>query len=354
MKRKNNLFLKVIDFENILLAYKKSLKGSGYNKETEKFYFNSEKELIRLIKEIKEGTYYPEKYRYFKIYDPKERIISVAKFRDRVVHHAIVNILEPIFEKVFIFNSYATRKDKGTHKAIEKAQNYLRKTNYYLKADIRKYFDSIEHNILINLIEKKIKDKKLMELIKRIVKNSDISRGEDINKGLPCGIKLFHNFNFSSGKIIPQGLPIGNLTSQFFANIYLNGFDHFVKEYLRERYYIRYMDDFVIFSDNKERLKELRGIIKEYLIKELNLELKEKATYINKKMNGLSFLGVRIFPKLIRIKNENIKRIRKRIDKREKEYFTGKIDEKRYIQSLMSFFGYMNNFNTYELRRSIL
>jgi len=332
LKRINNIFNKVISFENLMIAYKKSMKGSSGKTEACKFFFNSENEILKLHSELKAGKYIPEKYRYFIIKEPKERVISVASFRDRVVHHAIINVLEPIFEKVFISHSYATRKNKGTHKAIKTAQKYLRNNFYYLKTDISKYFESINHTRLLELIKKKIKDKKLFDLIVKIILNSDISRRID------------------SGK----GLPIGNLTSQFFANIYLNGFDHYVKEKLGAKYYLRYMDDFVIFSDDKDQLKKLIKKIKFYLKTELNLKLKEKATFLNTQQNGLTFLGVRIFSNLIRIKNKNLKRLKKKLKKREYELRNNLINSKEYLQSVMSIIGYMESFNTFRLRKKIL
>ena len=331
MIRYNNLFEKVFAFENLYYAFKKSLKGSGNTLDSSKFNYNYEKELLKLKSEIQSGIYKPQKYRYFIITDPKERTISVADFRDRVVHHAIINIIEPIFEKSFIFHSYATRKNKGTHRAINTAQKYLKNNYYYFKTDVSKYFDSIDHNILIDLIKRKIKDKRLIDLISIIIKNNDISKGINIKKGL----------------------PIGNLTSQFFANIYLNGFDHFIKHKLKVKNYIRYMDDFVIFSNEKHSLKLIREEITDYLNIELKLSLKEKATFINTRQNGLPFLGVRIFPELIRIKKENVKRLKKRIKKRENELLTGKISPKKYTDSVISIVGYLKNYYTYKLMKSL-
>ena len=220
--------------------------------------------MIELQNELIEATYQPNPYRYFKIYDPKERTISVADFRDRVVHHALINVLEPIYERVFIHDSYATRKNKGTHLAVERAQNFLLFNSWFFKSDIDKYFDSINHQTLLKLLQRKIKDEPLLEIITRIVYNSNDSK---------------------------VGLPIGNLTSQFFANVYLNHFDQFVKRQLKAKYYIRYMDDFVVFHPDKNQLKTWRIPIRAFLIDELGLQLKAKATFLNSRQNGLTFLG---------------------------------------------------------------
>ena len=193
--------------------------------------------MLELQQELINGRYKPSAYRYFKIFDPKERIISVASFKDRVVHHALINILEPIYERCFIYDSYATRKEKGTHLAINRAQTFLKEDPWFLKTDIDKYFDSINQGILMALLNRKIKDHRLLEVAQAIIENGGVN-----------GV----------------GLPIGNLTSQFFANVYLNPFDHFVKQQLGVKY-VRYMDDFVLFSKNKEELKSHKKAIKDYL-----------------------------------------------------------------------------------------
>lgn len=327
MKRVNNLFETFISFENILLAYRKALKGTNKNRETLSFYFNYENEIINLIDELKTGSYSPSPYRKFLIKKPKERIISVAPFKDRVVHHALVNVMEPIFEKRFYYHSYACRKEKGVHKAVKQAQFYLKTNKWYLKSDIGKYFASVDHTILFDVIQSKVKDKKLLDLINRIIVNGD---------------------NFG------KGLPIGNLTSQFFANAYLDILDHFIKEELQIKAYIRYMDDFVLFDNEKERLKSAKQQIIDFIGIRLSLILKEKLTFINQRLNGLSFLGRRIFPATIRIKRENLKRCLKKLKIREKEYEENKINDIQYTQSVNSLIGYIASGNTYRLRQNII
>ena len=328
MRRVNNIFEEIVSFSNLFNAFKKALKGAGKNKEAERFYFNLENELIKLQKELINGNYAPGEYRLFNIYEPKERIIAAAPFRDRVVHHALINVLEPIFEKVFIYDSYATRKGKGTHKAVLRAQHFLNKSKWFLKTDVKKYFESINKNLLINIIERKIKDPQLMDLIKKIIFNDSYSQNA-------------------------TGLPIGNLTSQFFANVYLDRLDHYLKDFLGVKYYVRYMDDLVVFNNDKNELKYILKLIKKFLTEELNLEIKEKATFINKRDNGLSFLGTRIFKKTIRIKRENLKRSFSRIKRREWEYKNGKISDAQLYQSVQSIFAHISFYNTFSLRRSL-
>jgi len=326
MKRYGHLFEDVISFDNLLSAFTKAFQGVGKKYYSLKYWADLENNLLTLQNQLNTGVYQPKDYRYFKIYQPKERIIAVSDFEDRVVHNAIVNILEPIYEKVFIYHSYATRKNKGTHKAVEKVQQYLKYNYWYFKTDIKKYFNSIDHEILFQLLQRKIKDKKLLGLIKKIIKNG----GED-------------------GK----GLPIGNLTSQFFANVYLNYFDHYLKDKLQVKYYVRYMDDFAILNGNKEYLKKLRLKIEEFLQKNLKLKLKTKATFINTQTNGLPFLGTRIFPNTIRIKKENLQRSLNKINLREKQYRKSKITEEKLQQSVNSIIAYLSYYDTYKLREDI-
>lgn len=325
MQRIGGLKEKFLSFENLYTAYKKAyLVTKNYS--SYRFAFHVEEELFVLQKELSERTYIPRDYFYFMIQDPKERTISVAQFRDRVVHHALVNILEPIYEKRFIFDSYATRKEKGTHKAIERAQNFLRKNRWYLKMDIRKYFDSINHKVLNTSIQRKIKDHYILDLCSKI-----IAKGGN-------GIK---------------GVPIGNLTSQFFANVYLDVFDHYIKDQRSIKYYVRYMDDFCIFSNDKDLLKALYKDVIVFLDDKLKLGIKDTATLINTSLHGMSFLGVRIFPKMVRLKKENFKRSINKLKTREWEYDKGLIDYNRYTSSMQSLIAHMNYYGNNLLQRRL-
>ncbi len=325
MKRYGDLFEKIVSYENMLVALKKALKGAGKKYYTAKYWFYYEKNLQQLIQRLKNGSYHPKKYKSFNIHEPKERVIHVADFEDRIVHHAIISILEPIYEKIFIYDSYATRKNKGTHKAVYKAQKYFLKNYYYLKTDIRKYFPSVRHDILLDIIKRKIKCKKTLSLIKKII--------------------------YNHGEL--KGLPIGNLTSQFFANVYLDKFDHYIKDESGIKNYVRYMDDLVWFSNDKNELKELLINIREYLYENLKLELKPSATFINSKMNGLPYLGTRIFEKTIRIKKENLKRSLKKIKLREYEYYYGIITEEKLQESVNCIMAHLDNYSTKGLIKSI-
>jgi len=308
MKRTGNLKESFLSFENLYSGYKKAFKATKNHSACE-FTFNLDKELFLLQEELSAGLYTPRDYCYFTIQDPKEREISVADFRDRVVHHSLVNILEPVYEKRFIRDSYATRKNKGAHRAVARAQQFVKAGHWYLKMDVRKYFDSINHKILNEIIARTIKDPFILNLCAVI-----ISKGGDGT----------------------TGLPIGNLTSQFFANIYLDVFDHFIKDRLRIKHYVRYMDDFCVFSNDKEYLKSIKKDITEYLNNVLILKIKEPATLLNNRLHGLPFLGVRIFPNMIRYKRENFNRSYKKLKTREWEYKNGFIDYEKYSGSTQS------------------
>lgn len=326
LQRVGGLFEQVISFENLYFAFRKAAKGAKGKLPSERFFYFLETELYNLKLELENNAYKPAPYHYFTVYEPKERKISVAPFRDRVVHHAIIRVIEPIYEKVFVYDSYATRKNKGTHKAIYRAQQFMRQNKWYFKTDISKYFESINHDILMTILRKKVKDPKLILLLQQI-----ISRGGENGKGL----------------------PIGNLTSQFFANVYLDQLDHFLKDQLGIKYYLRYMDDFVIFNENKQELKLLRKILHEFLQEKLKLKMKERATVINQRLHGISFLGTRIFPSLIRIIPTNLRRSVQRLKRKEDAFQSGKMDDFSFVQSANSIMGHLGYFNTYKLRKDI-
>jgi len=316
--------------------------------------YNCEKYLLELQAELIEQRYHPQPYKYFTIREPKERIISVAAFRDRVVHHALVNIIDPYFEAIFIKDSYATRKDKGLHLAVSAAQKYACRYKWYMKLDIEKYFASVNHAILLNLINRKINDPTVMSLCRIILSNQTVSMGMEENKGL----------------------PVGNLTSQFFANIYLNQLDHFVKQDIGLRAadfqigcgksefatpthatprfgYVRYMDDFILFSNDPVELKHALKQIEQFVQQQLDLRIKPQSVQLNRVSHGIPYLGYRIFPKLLRIRRENLKRCLKGIEKTEQAYIKGKIGAAVLYQSTRSRMGFIGFAHSTLLLQSI-
>jgi RNA-directed DNA polymerase len=318
-KKMAELYQQVTGFQNLYSSFKKAFKGKKNNPEAADFYLNLEKNLFKLRDELLTRKYKPGKYRYFNIHDPKERMISNAPFRDKVVHQALVNIIEPLFEHVFFKNSFACRKGKGTHKAVLLAQYFMRFNRFYLKMDIEKYFETIDHMKLVDIFSETVQNKQVLWLLKTILKTSEQSSGV---KG--------------------KGIPIGNLTSQFLANVYLNKLDHFAVNNLSIHCYIRYMDDFVIFHPDKERLKTVRDRLTQFVGKELLLKVKGRATVIQGRENGLGFLGYRVFPGLTRVKNKNIKRLKRKVSIREKQFKDGIIGQEQLVASVQSILGYFN------------
>lgn len=255
MKRYNHLFDKIISFGNLLLAAKKAQKGKRYKEKTALFNLNLERELIFLQAELSDMSYRHGGYRDFYIYDPKRRLISAAPYRDRVLHHALCNVIEPLFDRTFIHDSYACRVGKGAHAAVDKYTEFSRKNRFVLQCDIKKYFPSIDRGLLIGIIARKIKCEKTLWLIREIIGSRRTNSAMTDNSDEEIAKSLYGS----------KGIPIGNLTSQFFANVYMNAFDHFIKEDIGCRYYIRYVGDFVILDNSKERLHEVKDLTEDYL-----------------------------------------------------------------------------------------
>ncbi|MBI5871769.1 hypothetical protein HZB88_01645 [archaeon] len=344
MKTHKKLFKKLCSLENLKLAFKKAKKGKSKKWYVKEFEFNLDNELTKLKIELETQTYKPKPLKRFIVRDPKTRVIHASAFRDRVVHHAIYNIIEPIFEKIFIQDSYASRKYKGVHAGLKRFDEFKRQvtyngkllkiakdnnmvTGYALKADIKHYFDTVDIKILMKIIGKKIKDIKVLQLIKTILGN--------------------HNF-----KIKGKGMPLGNLTSQFFANVYLNELDYYIKHKLKAKYYIRYVDDFVILNRSKEKLLLYRWLISNFLSQNLKLELHQEKSKVISLYNGIKLLGFRIFYYYKLPKKSNIKKFQSKLI-----YILSikNFDNTNKIRkSLEGWFGYAIHGNTYTIRKRIL
>ena len=313
-RRWNNLFERVVAFPNLLDAARKARQGCGRTDEACRFHFHLESEICRLEQELRDGSYRPGPYRQFKVHDPKERTITVAPFRDRVVHHAVVQILTPLYERKFIHDSYATRPEKGTHKAILRAREFCRRYEWYLKADILHFFENVCHDIMMASLERSIKDRRLLDLMNVIVRS------------------------------MSPGLPIGNLTSQFLANVYLDRLDHAIKDDWGIKGYVRYMDDFVLFGTERDSLSLLEGRIDELLRRDFRLELKPSASCLNRTAHGLGFLGMRIHAGCIRVRPENARRVEKRMRGRWAAWRDGRLDEGRLADSLAGSMEHLRHF----------
>jgi hypothetical protein len=329
MKTYNNLYTNFISFSNFYKAFKKSRKAKPYNYYTLSFEFFLEKEIFKLINDLKTNRYSitNKDYNIFIIYEPKKRIIKSLSFKHKLVQYSLYNVLKPIFERSFIYHSYACRENKGVHKCVLNIKNIIKNNNnlYCLKCDIKKYFQSVDHNILKRIIFKKIKDKKIRALLDKIIDSDNSQFGKD------------------------KGIPIGNLTSQLFANIYLNEIDQYIKHNLKVKYYFRYMDDFIILDSSKKELHRYKYKIKKYLKKYLKLELPSKKTSIFPVNNGINFLGYIIYPKYIRIRKKNYKNFIKRTKK--KKHKELKIN--RLESSICSYLGYCKIANTFSFNYKI-
>ncbi|MBN1345073.1 MAG: hypothetical protein JXQ73_20430 [Phycisphaerae bacterium] len=238
MHRHRHLFERVCSFDNLYAAARKALSGKRTKLPGASFLGDLEKELVSLRQELASETYQHGGYHYFLIHEPKERLVAAAPFRDRVVHHAIVRVIEPIFERRFIEDSFACRRGKGTHAAMRRALHFARGHRYALKCDVSKYFPSIDHEVLMGLVGRVIGDAPLLALLRRIL----ASHADGETPEWAPGAELFEY------RMRRRGLPIGNLTSQFMANVYLNPVDHLAKHVLRVKGYLRYMDDFILFG----------------------------------------------------------------------------------------------------------
>ena len=332
MMTSKNLYPVLCSYENLKKAFKKASKNKSSLPYVGLFRKDLKKNLLELENELETFDYKPKPLKKFVIRDPKTRVIRKSYFKDRIVHHAIVNILEPIYEKVFIYDSYANRKLKGTLGALDRFDYFKRKVSknntrpcYVLKADVKQFFDSIDQDILINILRRKIKDNRVIWLVNQILKN-------------------FHDKE--------KGMPLGNMTSQFFANVYLNELDYFVKHQLRAKYYIRYVDDFIILHEDEQILELYKEKIEKYL-KNLKLELHQDKSKIFPMYKGVNFLGYRIFYYHKLLRKRNINQFKLRLIKLEQKYKDSLIEYETLLNSVDGWLAYAKWANTYKLRKRI-
>jgi RNA-directed DNA polymerase len=326
MKRESKLIGKIAEPENLRLAFWKARKAKDGKLDAECFRSRLDANLLSLRQQLLTGKVNVGNYHYFTIYDPKERLICAASFHERVLHHAIMNICHTNFEKFQIFDSYASRKDKGTYAALDRAKFFQRKYKWYLKLDVRKYFDSINHNILKQQIAKRFKDKLLLMIFNDII----------------------NSYQTTAGK----GIPIGNLTSQYFANHYLAVADHFIKEKLNAPAYVRYMDDMVLWSNDKRELLKLGRLFRIFVETELELVLKPNC--LNACDKGLPFLGYLLFPKHVLLNQNSKKRYVSKF-----ELYSEKMENKTWTQAefqkhILPLIAFVKHANTFNLRKKCI
>lgn len=341
MKRYGRLWPDVVAFDNLLLAYRKAKKGKSQRDEVARFSLNLEHELLGLQKALSDGNYQPGDYRHFTIYERKPRLISAAPFRDRVVHHALMNVVEPLLDKSFIFDSYACRKGKGVHMAVDRYQNWARRYTYALKLDVASYFPGIDRCILKQQINSKIKDVYVLALFEQIIDHAAVS--EPKNQVYFSGDDLF------TPQQRPKGLPIGNLTSQVLANLYLDELDHFVKEQLRVPAYLRYVDDLLLLGDSRSRLWEWQAEIASYL-ERLRLRLHPRKINLFRTACGVDVFGYRVFPGYRLLRNDNGHRFHRKLRGFARVYNSGYLDWSDINPRVQSWIGHSMHANTYGLR----
>lgn len=311
----HDCFSQIISVDNLLSAWQEFVKGKRNKKDVQEFSLKLMDNILALHRDLLNGEYKHGDYQSFFIHDPKQRQIHKASVRDRLLHHAVFRVLDPFFERIFISDSFSSRKDKGTHRALERFREFSHKvsenntkTCWILKCDIQKFFASIDHRILLEILKNYIDDQKAQELLAEII-CSHSSNGAGV------------------------GLPLGNLTSQLFVNIYLNELDRFVKHDLKAKYYVRYADDFIFLSQNKAWLSYFQEEINKFLSEKLGLTLHPNKIFIKTLASGVDFLGYVVFP--------NHKLLRTKTKKRVFERVNGK--------NLPSYLGVLSHCNSYGL-----
>lgn len=343
MKTYKNLYSELCSYDNLFLAYRKARKRKTLKPYVIEFEKNLKDNLLQLRTGLLLHSYKPEPLKTFILRDPKTRKISKSEFKDGVVHHALCNIIQPILEKRFIHDSYANQIGKGTLAAIKRFEIFKRKVSrnhtkikdaknikgFVLKGDVKQFFDSVNHDILIKIIERTIKDYRVIWLIRVILSNH-------------------------KGKLKDIGMPLGNLTSQFFANVYLNELDYFVKHKLRAHYYIRYVDDFVILHQSREVLEEYKQEIDDYLDWKLFLRLHPEKSKIFSLYRGTDFLGLRIFPNHKTIKKKNIRKFKNKLRLLRNKYQIGIINYDKIYDFLEGWCAYIQHTDSYKLKKKML
>ena len=325
MKRIGNLWDKIVSKENIKLAYAKAKRHKAWQRKVIAIEKQKDKLLNDLQESLVNGTYHTAKYRIKTIYEPKKREIYILPFYpDRIVHHAIMNVLEPIWDSYLINDTYACRKGKGQHKGSTRCMEFVRKNKFCLKCDISKFYPSIPHAELKILIRRKIKCKKTLVLLDEIIDSVDT----------------------------PTNVPIGNYLSQWFGNLYMHPLDNFIKQDNHIKCYIRYCDDFLLFSNNKDELKLMAKKIEDFVVN--NLKLKLSKCNLLPTSQGIDFLGYRHFPQgYILIRKTTVRRMRRNLKKLDYAIDTNKISKLRAASKIGSIYGWLKWANTYNLQKSL-
>ncbi|MCB0078746.1 MAG: hypothetical protein KDD73_15145 [Anaerolineales bacterium] len=331
-------------WDNLLRAYRNASRGKRGQPNVAVFEYALEEELFQLQHELRTFSYRPGGYLSFPIHEPKRRLISAAPFRDRVVHHALCQMIEPPWERRFIYDSYANRVGKGTHRALDRCQQFLRRYRYVLPCDIRQFFPSIDHAFLHQKLATECQDDDILWLIDEILQS-----GRDVLSEEYRMVYFAGDEPFAANR--PRGLPIGNLTSQFWANVYLDSFDHFVKRSLRCRAYLRYVDDFLLFANDKATLWQWKAAIEPRLAA-LRLTMHDNAAP-RPTREGLSFLGFRLFPQRRRLKREKGLYYRRKLRQMQRQNRAGHLSYALIHESIRGWVAHVRYANTIGLRKAL-
>lgn len=311
-------------------AARKARRGKRDRAAVRRFEFDQEYMLLRLARELEDGTYRPGAFRTHRITRPKPRLISAAPFRDRVVHHALMNVLEPIFEYRFHPDSYACRRGKGTHAAVDRLQQWMRRRRFALQCDISQFFPSIDHGMLKAKLSRVVADVRVLGLTATIIDHSN--RQDDATV-------WFEGDDLFTPAVRRRGLPIGNLTSQWLANLYLNDLDHFLTSYLGFGAMVRYCDDFIVLDDDRRRLKDALPRIRARLGRD-RLTLHDRKLHIRPVEHGLTFVGYRVWPTHRSVRKQNVRAMRRRVQWMQREYAAGRLNWPEIRGRLTSWIGH--------------
>jgi len=339
-------FQHLCSWQNLVLAWRQAARGKRSTASVARFEYRAEEHLAELRTQLIAGTYCPGSYVHFHLNDPKRRKISAIGFQDRVIHHALCALIEPRFERLFIPDSYANRVGKGTHRAIDRLQGFARRYRYGLRADIVQHFASVDHAILLAILRRQIPEPDVMGLVETIV---DSGRGVLDDE--------YRYVRFPGDDLLaicrPRGLPIGNLTSQFWSNGYLHPFDQFVTRQLGCRAYLRYVDDFALFSDSKRELWRWKAAIIERLAR-LRLVIHETRAQVLPVGAGIPWLGFVVYPTHRLVKARKVRNTHQRLRSRLAAYHAGEISFAELDASLQGWINHVGHADSWSLRRHIL
>jgi RNA-directed DNA polymerase len=326
LKRANHLIAAIADMDNLRQAYWQAAKGKRSSRGVRRFAQSMETHLLNIRHQILNGMVQVGHYHYFTIYEPKQRLICASPFAQQVLHHALMQVCGPFFERSQTFHSYASRKGKGTHAAIAAAQANCRQNSWFLKLDVQQFFASIHHGALKSQLGRLFKEERLLRIFDTVIDSYAASPG--------------------------RGLPIGNLTSQYFANHFLAGLDHYILEQLKPGGYVRYMDDMVLWHRQKDWLKRAANLIAVFVEGKLSCSL--KPILLNHVHRGLPFLGYRVWAGGLRLTQRSKQRFIKKMIRLQRDYDTGMLSEADCLRKVLPLLAFVAPAHTVALKKKLL